>query len=119
MTLRRYAPMKRSMGTVIPTAMKLEVYDRDQGCVGPRVGMPCDCGGQLEPDHVRASHGTGMKSDTETWNLVALCSMHHRMKTEAGKTWRPVLLDYLASVEDPHAAHVDPCGPACRAAVGS
>lgn len=50
-------------------------------------------------------------------NGVRLCGGHHRLKTNAGKTWRPVLLDYLERVEDPHAAHVDPCGLDCRARI--
>lgn len=113
MTLRTYAPMKQSRGTVIPPRLRIEVLDRDAGCVGPFVGMPGDCAGTLELDHVRASHGMGMKSETTFANLVTLCGAHHRVKTNAGRTWRPVLLDYLERIEDPHAHHVDPC-PGCR-----
>lgn len=96
MTLRRYAPISPSRGTVIPPTLRIEVFTRDGGCVGPRVGMGYPCVGALEPDHVRASHAMGMKSRTTADNLVSLCSQHHRMKTEAGRTWRPRLLDYLA-----------------------
>lgn len=112
--MRRYAAIAPSRGTQIPATMRLLVLDRDRGCVGPSVGMPGDCYGTLELDHVRASHGIGMKSRTAPDNLVTLCGGHHRTKTEAGRTWRPVLLDYLSRIEDPHAAHVDPCGPTCR-----
>lgn len=114
MTLRRYAPIAPSKGTVIPPTMRIEVLERDRGCVGPRVGMPGDCAGTLEIDHVRASHGMGMKSATEPANLVTLCGSHHRLRTEHGRTWRPLLLDYLATVEDPHDRHVDPA-PGCDA----
>jgi len=94
MTLRRYTPMKPSRGTVIPTAMKLDVFERDAGCVG--FGrLPGDCAGPLEPDHVRASRATGMKSRTKPDNLVALCGSHHRWKTEHGREARPLLLAYL------------------------
>ena len=97
MTLRRYAPLKQSRGTVIPPRMKLDVFERDAGCVG--FGrLPGDCAGGLEPDHVRASHGTGMKSRTEPDNLVALCGSHHRWKTENGREARPLLLAYLEEV---------------------
>ena len=116
MTLRRYAPMKQSRGTVIPTAMKLRVFRRDNGCVG--FGrLPGDCIGGLEPDHVRASHGIGIKSVTCDCNLASLCSSHHRYKTEHGREVRPILLDYLARFEydehapdhlEPEHAHVDP-----------
>jgi hypothetical protein len=93
--VRRYTPLKSSRGTVIPPEMKLFVFRRDVGCVGFGV-LPEFCLGGLEPDHVRASHAIGMKSTTCPCNLVALCSKHHRYKTEHGKEVRPILLDYLA-----------------------
>jgi len=95
--LRRYTPLRASRGTTIPPEIRAEVHARDQGCVGPRVGMPGACSGPVEQDHVRASHATGMKSPTAAWNLVELCRyVHHRLKTEHGRTWRPPLLDYLS-----------------------
>ena len=97
MTLRRYAPMKPSRGTVIPPHVRLAVLQRDQGCVG--FGrLPGDCGGGIELDHVRASHGMGMKSDTTADNLVSLCGQHHRYKTEHGREARPLLVEYLERV---------------------
>lgn len=112
MTLRRYAPIAPSAGTVIPTMLRIEVYERDGYCVGRQVGFPTVCSGRLELDHVRASHGVGMKSETTLGNLVALCGTCHRWKTSNGRTARPLLLAYLERVGDPHAAHVDPC-PEC------
>lgn len=92
--MRRYAPMKPSSGTVIPHDMRLRVLQRDQGCVG--FGrFPVECSGPLELDHVRASHGVGMKSETTDANLISLCGNCHRWKTEHGRTARPVLLAYL------------------------
>jgi hypothetical protein len=65
--------------------------------------MAGECFGQLELDHVRASHGIGMKSASTTENLVTLCSTHHREKTEHGRGWRPVLIAYLEDiVSDPY-----------------
>jgi 5-methylcytosine-specific restriction endonuclease McrA len=111
--IRRYAPVKPSRGTVIPADMRLRVLQRDQGCVG--FGrFPVACGGGLELDHVRASGGMGMKSRTEDDNLVSLCGNCHRYKTAFGRQARPILLDYLASLGDPHDAHVDPCSPECH-----
>lgn len=96
MTLRRYAPMRRSTGTVIPLSLRREVLAADNGCVGPRVGMPGDCQGHIDLDHIRASHGIGLKSETTRRNLVSLCNnVHHRLKTEYGKTWRMPLLRYV------------------------
>lgn len=94
--IRRYAPLAPSRGTVIPASIRVEVILRDRRCVGPAVGMPGDCAGNLELDHVRASHAIGRKSRTEPDNLVQLCGFHHRVKTAAGRTWRPVLLAYLS-----------------------
>lgn len=95
--MRRYAPMKASRGTIIPPDMRLRVLARDQGCVG--FGrFPVECRGGLELDHVRASHGIGLKSETTDGNLVALCGECHRWKTENGRIARPILLGYLAAV---------------------
>lgn len=110
MTLRRYSPMKASSGTTIPGDVRAAVLARDGMCVGPQVGMPGICVGGLELDHVRASHGMGMKSETTVGNLVALCSGHHRLRTSYGKTWRPILLDYIARTD---CGHVDPVFGCC------
>jgi hypothetical protein len=87
--------MKPSQGTRIPIALRSEVLAADGGCVGPRIGMPGDCFGATELDHIRASHGMGMKSETERDNLASLCAAHHRLKTNGGREWRPKLLIYV------------------------
>lgn len=97
MTLRRYAPMKPSRGTVIAKKVRDAVMRRDGYCVGMRVDMPDPCIGQLELDHVRASGGMGMKSESTERNLVLICAWHHRVKTLNGRKWRPVLLAYIES----------------------
>jgi 5-methylcytosine-specific restriction endonuclease McrA len=115
--IRRYAPMKPSRGTVIPSDMRLRVLARDAKATGGCVGFgrfPVECSGPLELDHVRASHGMGMKSETTDDNLVALCGNCHRYKTAFGRQARPILLDYLAGQVNPHDAHVDPCSPECH-----
>jgi hypothetical protein len=86
--------MKQCRGTVIPPSMRKRVVARDMGCVG-RDLLPGECAGPLELDHVRASHGMGMKSETVESNLVALCGVHHRWKTANGRDARPILLAYL------------------------
>jgi len=95
MTLRRYVSMKPSRGSVIPASVRAEVMARDGLCVGPMVGMDGPCEGSFELDHVRASHGMAMKSETTRRNLVMLCSKHHLLRTEHGKLWRPLLLAYI------------------------
>lgn len=90
--------MKPSRGTTIPPAIRLAVHLRDNGCVGQRLGWDGPHTSALELDHVRASGGMGMKSETTPENLVALCGACHRWKTEHGREARPELLDYLAAV---------------------
>jgi 5-methylcytosine-specific restriction endonuclease McrA len=89
-------------------AEKNYVRARDRKCVAQaavnavergRYGLPVPCDGPLDVDHVRASGGLGMKSPTHRTNMVVLCRHHHRAKTEYGKVWRPLLLDYLERVE--------------------
>lgn len=98
MSLRRYAPLKPSRGVVIPAEVRLEVLLRDKGCVGFRVGFPTTCAGPLELDHVRASHGIGLKSASTPDNLASLCGECHRWKTSHGREARPLLLTYLEAV---------------------
>ena len=100
MSLRRYLPLKSTPGTRVPDDVRRWVTQRDMGrCVGPLVGMAPPCQGSLEQDHVRASHGMGMKSESISQNLVTLCAFHHRVKTENGARWRPALMDYIDRVE--------------------
>lgn len=98
MTLRRYSEMKPSRGTTWPLAVSRAIAERDgHRCVGPRIGMPGDCFGSLQKDHVAASHAMGMKSPSTADNGVLLCSQHHREKTESGRIWRPRLVEYIRS----------------------
>jgi 5-methylcytosine-specific restriction endonuclease McrA len=117
MTLRRYARIKKSRGTVIPPEVRRAVVARDVVCIGLIAGFPTTHGGTLELDHVRASHGIGMKSESTVENLVLLCGTCHRWKTEHGREARPLLLAYLEQRVNPHDAHVDPCGLDCRVSV--
>jgi len=105
------APPKRKAPAVkrdtdAELAEKRYVRNRDKSCVGPALSFavfhktgqsPCD--GPLDVDHVRASGGLGLKSPTHRTNMVVLCRWHHRLKTEYGKVWRPLLLAYLERVE--------------------
>lgn len=95
MSLRRYSELRPSKGTVWPPEVREAAWQRDHGCIGPRVGMPEVCLGGVELDHVRASGGIGMKSPSTLDNAASLCGRHHRMKTEDGKRWRPVILEYI------------------------
>lgn len=89
-------PLKRSAGTQWPIDVTRAIWDRDGGtCVGPLVGIPGVCQGGLQKDHIRASGGLGMKSPSTLENGVLLCVYHHEVKTQNGRTWRPVLVEYV------------------------
>lgn len=101
-------PPKVKRDTPDEAAEKRYVRERDKGCVAPIALLdhpvtpmvplhPCD--GPLDVDHVRASGGLGLKSETHRTNMVLLCRWHHKLKTEYGRTWRPLLLAYLERVE--------------------
>ncbi|MGA2513419.1 MAG: HNH endonuclease signature motif containing protein [Candidatus Limnocylindrales bacterium] len=79
--------------------MRAQVWARDQGCVFAQLGVPHDCFGRLELDHVRASGGLGIRSASTPDNLVLLCPWAHREKTLEGRRWRPVLLAWIERVE--------------------
>ena len=71
------------------------VRARDGGCVGPRAGLPGDCGGPLELDHV-LNGGLALRGPSTEGNLVTLCRDHHRYKTEHARGARMLLVAYLA-----------------------
>ena len=97
-------PPKVKRDTPDEAAEKQYVRDRDRDCVARLIlaPVPTQCAGRLDVDHVRASGGLGMKSPTHRTNMVALCRHHHQLKTDWGKTWRPLLIAYLERVEGSH-----------------
>jgi 5-methylcytosine-specific restriction endonuclease McrA len=101
----RMKPKKVKRDTDAERAEKNYVRARDNGCVARRSAATgnqfptLDCEGPLDVDHVRASGGLGLKSPTHRTNMVVLCRHHHRAKTEYGKVWRPLLIQYLERVE--------------------
>jgi len=105
---RKRKTVKRD--TAAEAAEKAYVRQRDRGCVAGLLDqerefmetgflLPPRCDGPREVDHVRASGALSKKSVTHRSNMVLLCAWHHRLKTEYGKVWRPLLLAYLAKVE--------------------
>lgn len=78
------------------------------GCIGPAAGMPGPCSGGIELDHIRASHGISMKSDSTLENAAPLCGFHHRLKTNEGKRWRPRLIALVEKRLGTDCGHVEP-----------
>ena len=93
--LRRY-PSPRRRGTSrsdpVSPAVRAHVRERDRGCVFTTLGIPHPC-------LVRASGGLGLRSRSTSDNLVLLCPTAHRIKTLAGRRWRPVLLAWIERAE--------------------
>lgn len=106
--MRRYSPLKPSLGTRWDPAVVKAAYALHGGCLGPVVGMPEPCYGELEPDHIRASGGIGMKSRSTLDNCAPLCGEHHRRKTREGRTWRPLLIEAVNRAMSRDCGHVDP-----------
>lgn len=100
-------PLRRSPGTVIPLAVRRQVHDRDQGCVGERAGLPHECDRFIEQDHV-LNGGMGYKGPSTIWNLVELCRTLHRWKTENTRIARPKLVRYIERVTPEYLASVEP-----------
>jgi hypothetical protein len=93
MTLRRRTPLAPSRGTTWPAEVRAHVATHQRRCIGPLAGMQGLCSPGIELDHIRASHGTGMKSESVATNAAQLCSWHHDLKTRNGRIWRERLLD--------------------------
>ena len=118
--MRRYAPLKPSLGTRWDPAVVQEANELHHWrCLGAVVGMPGDCAGQLEPDHIRASGAVGKKSRSTLDNCAPLCGVHHRLKTREGRTWRPRLIEAVERALSGDCGHVEPVhgcpGPCNRA----
>ena len=96
--LRRSAPLTRSAGTRWPAEVREHVREHQPRCIGPLTDppMPDECWPPDEMDHVRASGGIQMKSESIATNAARVCHRHHEMKTHDGRTWRPRFLAVIA-----------------------
>jgi hypothetical protein len=99
--LRRRRPAAYRWIDPVPSAVRALVWARDGGCVFTRLGIPHDCFGRPEIDHVRASGGLGLRSPSTSDNLVLLCPSAHFEKTLHGRRWRPVLLAWIERAKRP------------------
>lgn len=84
-----------------PVTRELAAYleRRDGRCAMAKIRADHVCDGPSEIDHVRASGGLGLRSPSTRENTVRLCRHGHRLKTEWGRVWRPLLTAYIDSQE--------------------
>lgn len=100
----------------VPPEVRILVFQRDGGCVAPRLGATEPCRYKLTLDHVRDVLQVGApivkrgperkhryRSESDARHLVSVCLFHH---VESG--WavanRPLLRAYLRSFDEPVAA---------------
>ncbi|WP_435746452.1 HNH endonuclease signature motif containing protein [Nocardioides sp. SYSU DS0663] len=89
----------------VPDRLREQVALRDPQCVFPwctRPAKACDC------DHITAYATDGTGGPTCSHNTAPLCRRHHRLKTHAGWTYRPVdpVIDPgVYAWTDPHGHH--------------
>ena len=97
--MRRTA-LRPSAGTRWPQTVREHVATHQPPCIGELTDppMPGICWPPSELDHVRASGGIGMKSDSIATNAARLCHAHHELKTHEARTWRPRLLAVIADL---------------------
>ena len=86
----------------VPHNLWLAVIKRDQGCIAPLVdpsgsGM---CSGRWTLDHVKSQPMMGKRAPSDLAHLVTLCERHH-LQTGWATSHRPLLREYLRSVNDP------------------
>jgi hypothetical protein len=97
--LRRRRSVNHRWTDPVQPEVRAYVKERDRGCVFAQLGVPHDCFGPLELDHVRASGGLGLRSTSTPDNLVLLCSSAHFAKTLHGRIWRPILIGWIEHAE--------------------
>ncbi len=114
----------------LPKGLRWAVFIRDGGCVLAKLepGHECrDVWGQkhapndtdrLTLEHVKTDLAMGQRAPSDLEHLVALCGLANF--EVPSKAQRALFREYLRTVNaDPHAGHVDPCSPVCRAAVSA
>ncbi|QBX54259.1 HNH endonuclease [Nocardioides seonyuensis] len=85
---------KRANGYAIPDRIREHVTLRDRTCVFPHCTRParrCQVDHITSYDHDAQAEGRPQPGPTETQNLAALCTFHHRLKTHTG--WRYTMVD--------------------------
>lgn len=94
------------MSNAIPPLVRIEVHQRDKGCLGPRLGATDPCVGSLQLDHIREIRFVGdplvkgikgsRKPRSIASNLAVFCAHHHL--NGFATSHRPAIRAYLARV---------------------
>ena len=81
------------------------VFDRDQGCIAPRLGgSSMDCWGRRRIEHVKAEPRMGKRAEPQMDRLVEICEGHSEPGMRAGYCWatdkrnRAAMREYLRGV---------------------
>ena len=68
--------------------MALAVFERDQGCLAPRLGGSMhDCWGRNRLEHVKAAPRMGRRAEPVMSRLATLCQGHTEDGMRAGYVW--------------------------------
>lgn len=78
--------------------LRIEVFERDHGCVAPTIDYFCDpCNGRLTLDHIQEGYGRmGKRAPSDRGHLVSVCWHHHLDGWSTSH--RAELREYLARV---------------------
>ena len=72
----------------IPGEVIIEVFERDDGCLAPRLGgTAMDCWGRNGIEHVKAEPRMGVRAEPLSTRLVCLCDGHREPGMKAGYVW--------------------------------
>lgn len=80
----------------VTSQLRLAVFERDGGCVAPRLGATDDCAGRLTVDHVKDQPRMGKRAPSDMAHLASLCYRHHL--DGWATSHRPELREYLREV---------------------
>jgi hypothetical protein len=88
--------------------LRIEVLERDGGCVAPRLGGSyLDCFGRTTLAHVKDEPRLGVRAPSDARHLASVCEGHAEAGMRAGYVWVTdrrnieALRAYLASVGEP------------------
>lgn len=85
---------RRGRSDPVSPLLRIEVIQRDGGCVAPVLGAEDPCRGPLTLDHVKDAARMGVRAPSDRRHLVTVCRHHHL--DGWATSHRPALRVYLA-----------------------